>query len=90
MKKKLSFRQLDNSGKRYIREFSDFLTLCYKDRARKGNTYLPDFQDEETTRRRIADAEMWVAEQDGRIIASFLIVLSQNPVVHGGIVCRVF
>ena len=77
---KLSFRQLNNSDRKSVQDFADFLSLCYRHRYRKGETFLPDHQDEETTRRRIADAEVWVAEQDGRIIASFSIVFPEKAV----------
>jgi GNAT superfamily N-acetyltransferase len=71
MQKKTPLRLLDCSDDASVRKLSDFLTLCYKDRAEKGEDFLPDSQDEATTRRRIEGREVWVAEIDHQIVGSF-------------------
>jgi GNAT superfamily N-acetyltransferase len=75
MKNTLIFRLIDSSDLDSIRLFSDFLSICYKDRFFKGITCLPYHQDTKTTCRRIQGAEVWISEKNGRIIASFSIVL---------------
>lgn len=79
--KTLSLRLLDGSATDSMRILSEFLSLVYKDRAEQGIDYLPDGQDEETTFRRVADRESWVAEADGKIIATF--TLSLPGKAHG-------
>ena len=56
-----------------IRKLTDFLNICYKDRAEKGVDYLPSGQDEETTRRRIEGREVWIAEIEHQIVGAFTI-----------------
>src|SRR4030042_2254879 len=71
--KKTPLRLLDCSDDASVQKLSDFLTLCYKDRADKGEDFLPDSQDEATTRLRIEGREVWVAEIDHQIVSSFTI-----------------
>ncbi len=73
MQKKLPLRLLDISDEESIRKLTNFLDICYKARAKKGVNYLPSGQDEETTRRRIEDKEVWVYEIGHQIVGSFTI-----------------
>jgi GNAT superfamily N-acetyltransferase len=73
MQNKIPLRLLDCSDDESVTKLSDFLTICYKDRAEKGEDFLPDSQDEETTRRRIEGREVWVAEIGHQIAGSFTI-----------------
>jgi GNAT superfamily N-acetyltransferase len=75
MQSKIPLRLLDCSDGDSIRKLSEFLTICYKDRAEKGEVFLPDGQDEATTRRRIEGMEVWVAEISNQIVGSFAISL---------------
>jgi GNAT superfamily N-acetyltransferase len=78
MEEKRSFRLLDSSDKDSIRKLTRFLDICYKARAKKGVTYLPNGQDEETTCRRIDGKEVWVYEISNQIVASFTITPPEN------------
>ncbi len=75
---KLSIRLLNSSDKDSVRKLTDFLNICYKDRAVKGVDYLPDSQDEETTSRRIIGKEVWVCESDNQIVGTFTIASTEN------------
>jgi GNAT superfamily N-acetyltransferase len=76
--RKFPIRLLNNSDDNDVGRFTEFSSICYSDRAAKGVDYLPAGQDEETTRRRIENREVWVAELDGRIVASFSIASPEN------------
>jgi GNAT superfamily N-acetyltransferase len=78
MPKKLAIRLLNNSDATDVRRFTEFSNICYSDRAARGIDYLPADQDGETTRRRIEGREVWVAELDRRIVASFCISAPGN------------
>jgi len=73
MQKKLPPRLLDSSDEESIRKLTNFLDICYKARAKKGVNYLPDGQDEETTRRRVEGKEVWVSEIGHEIVGAFTI-----------------
>ena len=71
IQKNIPLRLLDCSDDDSVTKLTDFLNICYKDRAQKGEDYLPSVQDVETTRRRIEGKEVWVAEIDHQIVGSF-------------------
>ena len=74
----LPIRLLDSSDEDSIRKLTNFLDICYKDRANKGVNYLPSGQDEETTRRRIKGKEVWVFEIGHQIVGAFTLTPPGN------------
>jgi GNAT superfamily N-acetyltransferase len=77
MRQKLSFRLLDCSEESG-RKLSDFLNICYRERVKNGEGYLPDHQDEEATLKRIHGKEVWFCEDGDRIIGTFTIAPPGN------------
>lgn len=73
MQQKIPIRLLDSSDEDSIRKLTNFLDICYKDRAKKGVNYLPGGQDEKTTRRRIEGKEVWICEINHQIVGTFTI-----------------
>ena len=53
-----------------LAELTELLHRAYAALARSGLRFLGSWQDEEVTRRRVASCECWVAELNGRIIAT--------------------
>ena len=51
-------------------DLTDLLHRAYASLAQSGLRFLASWQDEGVTRRRIASCECWVAEREGRIIAT--------------------
>ena len=62
-------------------ELTKLLNRAYARLADMGLNFVATYQDEATTRRRIADAECFVAEADGKIVGTILLRLP--GVSHG-------
>ncbi len=53
-----------------LADLTALLNRAYAGLLEMGLRYVATWQDEEITKRRIADAECWVAESDGRIVGT--------------------
>ena len=78
MKTDIQFELMDNTSEKAVRDLTALLNLCYKNRFQSGVYYLPDGQDEETTRRRISGKEVWFAKRDQTLIGTFTLATSEN------------